>query len=168
MKVWTEDQITGLKELLLARKYSYSEIGAKIGKTKGAIAGYVNRHFRPHRPDVRACTKPKRPRVARVPKQQVAVAQPKVFSAISVQQPVAAAPIPLKVPGTPLDGRHECSYITGHPRDGEWRYCGHQTAPKSSYCKFHHDLTTEVRFRTKRVDRKPYVSEYKTAFTEKA
>lgn len=167
MTSWTQDQITGLKELLLAQKYSYSEIGAKIGKTKGAIAGYVDRHLRPHRPNVRLRTK-SRPKIAKVRGLQAVVAQPKIVAAISVQQPVTAEPVSLKEPGTPLDGRHECSYITGHPRDGEWRYCGHQTIPKSSYCAYHHAATVEVRFRTKRVDRRTWVSEYKTAFNEKA
>lgn len=161
---WTEDQIIGLKELLLARTFSYSEIGAKIGKSKGAIAGYVDRHLRAHRPEGRGSvvTRPRRPRVARAPKPQVIVVQVPVEQeppANIVAPTPLSAPSSLKEPGTALDGRHECSFITGHPRDGEWRYCGHQTIQRSSYCAYHHTATTEVRFRTKPFDKKRGMSD---------
>ncbi len=157
LKGWTEEQLTELKQLLLSRdadgRPSYSEIGAKIGKSKGAIAGYVNRHQR-LRPPV--CRKPRPP-----PQRKLVVAQQQKLVVVQVPN---NEPVPLKEPLTPIDSRRECSFIHGHPFEGEWRYCGHRTIKKSSYCAYHHGVTTYVLYGERgKFSTKPYIVVDKTA-----
>lgn len=145
---WPEDVVGALYELLQKRfqdNLSFKEIGARIGRTKGQVMGYVGRHFpeyqdKHYRPTLQAAQKLlklRKPPKKTPWRKDVDPAKKKPPTIVKM---AVGGPVPLKKPMTPVN-YGECSYVYGEPGSGEWAYCGHKTKRGSSYCSFHYEAT---------------------------
>jgi hypothetical protein len=132
--LWTAEQEHTCREMWAKGAFT-ADIAEKVGKTKSAVCGWINRN---------GLSRPKMPKRQR---RQASNAKSNagVFRRSTKQNPVLFVPQVTEISAPPLGvelmdlSEHHCRYIC--EGDGvEARFCG-QHKVNGSYCQDHHKLT---------------------------
>jgi GcrA cell cycle regulator len=143
MNPWPVETIDTLKRLI-AEGLTFSQIGARLGKSRNAVIGKAHREGLSGTSDYKKCHKPARPG-GRVPKARKLKPwrelQVRKSAAVFENAPFIPGPelvIPLKERKGILDlGENDCRWPIGDPQKADFHFCNRCKVPGLPYCETH-------------------------------
>lgn len=155
MSVWTEEKVAELRRLWAAGSHNTVEIGNLMGVSKSTVICKLHREglqgqkgvadpvYRESKYNRRSSEEGK-PRKPRKSKPRTAMTGPKPTRARCAPEPQDDFVLPDAVAFgaeavIALQDR-SCKWPVGDPRTHEFRFCGDDKMPGSSYCSHHHGL----------------------------
>jgi GcrA cell cycle regulator len=128
---WTEERLEILRTML-AQKYSFGVIGARLGVSRNAAIGMARRKgYECMRPQGTNGGTP-----GELPRPKVSPPMPQVTNDMLV-------PLCTEKGGhiTMLDLTHKtCRWPIGDPTEASFHFCGHPPVPGRPYCPYHHRI----------------------------
>jgi GcrA cell cycle regulator len=143
MNPWPVEAIDTLKRLI-AEGLSFSQIGARLGKTRNAVIGKAHREGLSGTADYKKCHKPARPG-GRVPKAKKLKPwrelQVRRSAQVFENAPFIPGPelvIPVNERKGILDlGENDCRWPIGDPQEADFHFCNGRKVPGLAYCEHH-------------------------------
>lgn len=143
MNAWPPEDIQKLKDLLFDG-LSFSQIGARLGRSRNAVIGKAHREGLSGTAEYKKCHKPARPG-GRVPK---AKKKPKPWTqferksaAVFASEPFTPGP-ELVIPPNERKGildlqENDCRWPIGDPQKADFHFCNRKKVPGLAYCEAH-------------------------------